>query len=103
MSSLESSSPTTASPRFHNNPEKQNLNIKSYLMMLIEDFKKDINNSLKEVQENMSQTCKPLKRKCKIIYELKEYMCQQAEALKEETKMNPLNYYREHGSIGRSP
>ena len=67
MSSLESSSPTTASPRFHNNPEEQNLNIKSYLMMLIEEFKKDINNSLKEVQKNMVNSNKPLKAKKKII------------------------------------
>jgi hypothetical protein len=28
------------------------MNLKSLLMMMMEDFRKDINNSLKEVQEN---------------------------------------------------
>jgi hypothetical protein len=32
-------------------PEKQDSNLKSYLVMLVEDFKKDINNSLKEIKE----------------------------------------------------
>ena len=30
-------------------PEKQDSDLKSYLMMLVEDFKKGINNSLKEI------------------------------------------------------
>jgi hypothetical protein len=34
-------------------------------MMMIEDFKKDINNSLKEIQENKGKSLKPLKRKHK--------------------------------------
>ena len=38
-----------------NTTQKQDLDLKSHLMMLTEDFKKDINNSLKEIQENMSQ------------------------------------------------
>jgi hypothetical protein len=44
--------PTTPSPRYNCTPEKQDLDLKSYLMMLVEDFKKDINNTLKEIQEN---------------------------------------------------
>ena len=32
--------------------KKQDLDLKLYLMILVEDFKKDINNSLKELQEN---------------------------------------------------
>ena len=43
---------------------KEGLDLKSYLMVLIEGFKKDLNSSLKETQENISQ--KPLKRKPKI-------------------------------------
>jgi hypothetical protein len=31
---------------------KQDSDLKSYLMMLVEDFKKGIDNSLKEIQEN---------------------------------------------------
>jgi hypothetical protein len=38
----EPSSPTTASPGFPNTLEKQDVDLKSYLMMLIEDFKKGI-------------------------------------------------------------
>jgi hypothetical protein len=34
----EPSSPTTASPGFPNTPEKQDVELKSYLMMLIENL-----------------------------------------------------------------
>jgi hypothetical protein len=34
------------SPGYPNTPEKQNSDLKSHLMMMIEDFKKDINNSV---------------------------------------------------------
>jgi hypothetical protein len=51
----ELSIPTTASPGYPNTPEKQDLDLKSYLMMLVEDFKKGINNSLKEIQENTAK------------------------------------------------
>jgi hypothetical protein len=46
---------TTASPGYPNTPEKQDLYLKSYLMMVVEDFKKEINNSLKEIQESMAK------------------------------------------------
>ena len=46
--------------------KKQDSDVKSYLMMLVEDFKKGINNSLKEIQENTAkQVEKPFKRKHK--------------------------------------
>jgi hypothetical protein len=45
----EPSTPTTASPEYPNTPKKQDSGLKSYLMMLVEDFKKGINNSLKEI------------------------------------------------------
>jgi hypothetical protein len=35
----EPSTPTVASPGYPNTPEKQDLDLKSYLMMLVEDFK----------------------------------------------------------------
>ena len=47
-------------------------------MMMIEDFKKDINNSLKEIQENTGK---------------------QLEALEEQTK-NPLKNYRKTQQTG---
>jgi hypothetical protein len=45
LASSEPSSPITASPGYPNTPEKQDVDLKSHLMMLIEAFKKDINNS----------------------------------------------------------
>jgi hypothetical protein len=53
--SSEPSTPTTSSTGYPNTPEKQKLDLKSYLMMLVEDFKKGINNSLKETQENTAK------------------------------------------------
>jgi hypothetical protein len=58
--SPEPSTPTTASPGYPNTPEKQDLDLKSYLMML-EDFKKGNNNSPKEIQENMAKQVEVLK------------------------------------------
>jgi hypothetical protein len=46
MAPSESSSPTIASPGYPITWEKQYLDLKSLLMMMIEEFKKDINNSL---------------------------------------------------------
>jgi hypothetical protein len=37
------------------------VDLKSYFMMLIEDFKKDINNSLKEIQENTGKEVEDFK------------------------------------------
>ena len=72
--SSEPSTPTTASPGYPNTTEKQDLkqDLKSYLIMLVEDIKKGINNSLEEIQENSAK---------------------KVEALKEETK-HPLKSYR---------
>jgi hypothetical protein len=50
LASSEHSSPTTASPGYLNTPEKQDSDLKSHFMMMIEDFKKDMNNSFKEIQ-----------------------------------------------------
>ena len=61
MATSEPSSPTTASPGYPNTPEKQELDLKLYLIMLIEDFKKDLNNSLREIQKNVGQQVEALK------------------------------------------
>jgi hypothetical protein len=47
LATSKPSTPTTVSPGYPNTLEKQD--VKSHLMMLVEDFKKDINNSLKEM------------------------------------------------------
>jgi len=55
LASSELSSPIKANTGYPNRMEKQNLDLKSHLMMMIEDFKKDTNNSLKEIQENIGK------------------------------------------------
>ena len=47
LASSEPNSPTIASPGYPNTLEKQDSDIKSLLMMMIEDIKKGINYSLK--------------------------------------------------------
>jgi methyltransferase-like protein len=59
--SSEPSSPTTASPEYTNTPENQVADLKSYFMKIIYSFKEDINNSLKEIQENTSKQVEALK------------------------------------------
>jgi chromosome segregation ATPase len=58
----EPNSPTIASPGYTITLEKQDSDLKSLLMMMIEDFKKDINNSLKEIQENTGKQIEALKK-----------------------------------------
>ena len=57
----ELNSPTIAGPGYTIISEKQYWNLNSLLMMLIEDFKKDINDSLKEIQENIGKQVDVLK------------------------------------------
>ena len=64
----EPSPPTTASPKYTNIPENQEPVLKSYLMKIIEYFKEDINNSLKEIQENIGKQVTELN---KVIQDLK--------------------------------
>ena len=56
LASSEPSSPTRAGPGNPNIPEKQDSDLKSHLVMMIDNFKKDINNSLKEIEENAGKT-----------------------------------------------
>jgi hypothetical protein len=58
--SSEPSSFTTTNPECTNTPENQDL--KFYLMKIIESFKEDINNSLKEIWENKSKQVKELNK-----------------------------------------
>jgi hypothetical protein len=52
LASSETNSPTIVNPGYTITPEKQDMYLKSLIMMMMEDFKKEINNSLKEIQEN---------------------------------------------------
>jgi hypothetical protein len=59
--SSEPSTPTTPSPGHTNAPKKTVRDLKAYLMMMVEDIKKDFNNSLKEIQENTAKQVEDLK------------------------------------------
>jgi hypothetical protein len=61
-----------------NTPEKQDLDLKPYLMILVEDFKTEINNSLKEIQENTAKQVEALKDETqKSLKELQENTIEQ--------------------------
>jgi hypothetical protein len=53
--SSEPSTPTSPSPGHPNTPKKLDPDLKAYLIMMVEDIKKDFNNSLKEIQENTAK------------------------------------------------
>jgi uncharacterized protein YukE len=73
IASSEPSTTTTVSLEYPNTPKRQDSDLKSYLMMLVEDFKKSINNSLKEIQENTDKLVEVLKEEAqKSLKELQE-------------------------------
>ena len=83
LASSEPSSPTIASPGYTITLEKQDSDLKSHLMLMIQDFKKDINKSLKEIQENTGKHVNALKEeKQKSLKELQE------NSIKEAKEMN---------------
>jgi hypothetical protein len=59
----ETSIPTSASHGHPNTPEKLDLDLKAYRMIMVEDIKKDFNNSVKEIQENTAKELQVLKEK----------------------------------------
>jgi hypothetical protein len=59
--SSEPSTPTSPSPGYTNTPKKLDQDLKAYLMMMVEDIKKDFNNSLKEIQEKTAKQVEDLK------------------------------------------
>jgi hypothetical protein len=75
--SSESTTPTSTSPGHTNTPKKLDPDLKEFLMMMVEDIKKDFNNSLKEMQENTAKELQVLKEK-------QENTTKQVEVLKEK-------------------
>jgi hypothetical protein len=53
--SSEPSTCTSASSGYPNTPKMEDSDLKSYLLMLLEDIKKDFNNSLQEIQEKTAK------------------------------------------------
>jgi hypothetical protein len=69
LPSSEPSSPTIASPGYLIKPENQDSDLKSHLIMMIEDFNKGINDSIKKKY----RTCKQVSLKQKHKNPLMKY------------------------------
>ena len=79
---LASSEPSSANTANTNIPEKQDSDLKSHLMMMLEEFKKDLNNFLKEIQENTGKQVEALKEETqKLLRELQENTNKQVKEL----------------------
>ena len=61
--SSEPNTPTSPSLGHLNTPKMLDPDLKAYLMMMVEDIKKDFNNSLKEIQENTAEELQVHKEK----------------------------------------
>ena len=89
---------TIASAGYTIIPEKQDMDIKSLLMMMMEDYKKNINNSLEEIEKNTSKQVKELN---KTIQDLK----MEVETIKKsqrETTLEIENLGKKSGTIDAS-
>jgi chromosome segregation ATPase len=75
--SSEHSTSTPPSPGHPNTTEKLDPDLKAYLMMMVENIKKDFHNSLKEIEENTAKELQVLKEK-------QENTTKQVEVLKEK-------------------
>ena len=89
--SSEPRTPTSPNPGHPNTPEKVDLDLKAYLMMMVEDIKKEFNNSLKEIQENTAKELQVLKEKqentakeLQVLKEKQENTTKQVEVLIEK-------------------
>jgi DNA anti-recombination protein RmuC len=82
LASLEPNSLTKASPGYPNTLEKQDSDIKPILIMMIEEIKKDINNSLTEILENTGKQLEAIKEeKQKSVKELQENTIKQVKEM----------------------
>jgi hypothetical protein len=83
MVSSEPNSPTIPSPGYTITLEKQDSDITSLLMTMMEDFKKDVNNSLKEIQDKTGKQVEALKEETQ-----KSLKVLQANTIKEAKEIN---------------
>jgi len=75
--SSERSTPTPPRPGNPNTTENLDPDLKTFLMMMVKDIKKDFHNSLKEIQESTAKELQVLKEK-------QENTTKQLEVLKEK-------------------
>jgi E3 ubiquitin-protein ligase DOA10 len=72
----------------HDHTRKARFRLKSYLMMIIENLKKDINNPLKEIQENTGKQIEGLKQETqKSLKELQENTTKQVKELNKPSRI----------------
>jgi hypothetical protein len=83
LASPEPNSLTVPSSGYTITGEKQDMDLKSLLMMIMQDFKKKINNSLKEIQENTSIQVKELNK-------IKQDLKVEVETVKKSKRENTL-------------
>jgi len=111
MASSEPNSPTKANTEYPNTPEKQDLDLKSYLIMMLEDFKKDMKNSLREMQENINKQVEAYREESqKFLREFQENkhmkeLKMEIEAMKKghrETTLDIENQRKRQGAIDTS-
>jgi hypothetical protein len=70
-------------------------------MMLVEDYKKGTNDSLKEIQENTAKQVEAIKEEAqKSLKELQENNAKQVEVLKEETQTSFKEITGNHNQTG---
>jgi gas vesicle protein len=82
LASSEPNTPSIARPGYNTTPEKQDIDLKSLLLMMMEEFEKDINNSLKEVQENTGKQVESHKEESqKFLKELQENITKEVKEL----------------------
>jgi hypothetical protein len=87
LASSEPNSPTITSPGYTITLEKQDSDLKLLFMTIIEDFKKDINNSLREIQENTGKQVETLKEETqKSLKELQGNTIKQAKEMNKTWK-----------------
>jgi hypothetical protein len=65
--SSQPSTPTSASPGHPNTPEKLDLNLKAYLMMMVEDINKDFLIHLRKYRRKLLNSYKSLKKNRKTL------------------------------------
>ena len=98
LASSEPNYTTIASPGYTITPEKQDIDLKSLLTMMMEDYRKEINNSLKEIQENTYNQVKELN---KTIQDLKMEV-ETIKKSKRETTLEIENLGKKSGAIDAS-
>jgi len=83
--SSEPNSPTKANTEYPNTPEKQDLDFKSHLIMMMGDFNKDMKNSLRETHENINKQVAAYREESQnFLKEFQENTIKQVKELKME-------------------